>query len=41
MLKSKQNKIRGVNPQTREVIQMPAKKVVKFVAGKALREKVA
>lgn len=31
---------RGVNPQTRESIQIPAKKVPKFSAGKALREKV-
>ena len=31
---------RGVNPQTRKAIQIPAKKVPKFVAGKALREKV-
>jgi len=31
---------RGVNPQTRESIQIPAKKVPKFTAGKALREKV-
>jgi len=31
---------RGVNPQTRESIQMPAKKVPKFTAGKATREKV-
>jgi nucleoid DNA-binding protein len=31
---------RGVNPQTRETIQIPAKKVPKFVAGKSLREKV-
>lgn len=32
--------IRGVNPQTRESIQILAKKVPKFSAGKALREKV-
>jgi len=31
---------RGVNPQTRESIQIPAKKVPKFAAGKALREAV-
>ncbi len=31
---------RGVNPQTRESIQIPAKKVPKFTAGKATREKV-
>jgi len=31
---------RGVNPQTRESIQIPAKKVPKFSAGKILREKV-
>ena len=31
---------RGVNPQTRETMQIPAKKVPKFVAGKSLREKV-
>ena len=31
---------RGVNPQTRETIQIPAKKVPKFVAGKGLREAV-
>lgn len=31
---------RGVNPQTRESIQIPAKKVPKFVAGKGLREKI-
>jgi len=31
---------RGVNPQTRESIQIPAKKVPKFVPGKGLREKV-
>jgi len=31
---------RGVNPQTRQSIQIPAKKVPKFSAGKALREKV-
>lgn len=32
---------RGVNPQTRETIQIPAKKMPKFVAGKTLKEKVA
>lgn len=31
---------RGVNPQTRETIQIPAKKVPRFMAGKGLREKV-
>jgi len=31
---------RGVNPQTRESIQIPAKNVPKFKAGKSLREKV-
>ena len=31
---------RGVNPRTREAIRIPAKKVPKFKAGKALREKV-
>ncbi|MFQ5835528.1 MAG: HU family DNA-binding protein [bacterium] len=31
---------KGVNPQTRETIQIPAKKVPKFVPGKGLREKV-
>jgi len=31
---------RGVNPQTRESIQIPAKKVPKFNPGKRLREKV-
>ncbi len=30
----------GRNPQTRETIQIPAKKVPKFVAGKSLREAV-
>ena len=29
---------RGVNPQTREIIQILAKKVPKFVAGKNLKE---
>lgn len=32
---------KGVNPQTRESIQIPAKKVPKFVAGKGLRDKVS
>ena len=32
---------RGVNPQTREIIQIPAKKVPKFVPGKTLKEKIA
>ncbi len=31
---------RGVNPQTRESIQMPAKKVPKFTPGKGLRQQV-
>ena len=31
---------RGINPQTRETIQIPAKKVPKFVPGKSLRKKV-
>jgi len=31
---------KGRNPQTRESIQIPAKKVPKFIAGKGLREKV-
>jgi len=31
---------KGVNPQTRETINIPAKKVPKFVPGKGLREKV-
>jgi len=31
---------RGVNPQTRKAIQIPAKKVPKFRPGKNLREKV-
>jgi len=31
---------RGVNPQTRETIQIPAKKVPKFIPGKGLREKM-
>jgi len=31
---------RGVNPQTRESIQIPPKKVPKFTPGKDLREKV-
>jgi len=31
---------RGVNPQTKGTIQIPAKKVPKFVSGKSLREKV-
>ena len=32
---------RGVNPQTRESIQIPAKKVPKFTSGKGLRDKVS
>jgi len=31
---------KGVNPQTREAIHIPAKKAPKFVPGKGLREKV-
>ena len=31
---------RGRNPQTRQTIQIPAKKVPKFRAGKELREKI-
>lgn len=31
---------RGVNPQTRETIQIPAKKVAKFEPGRGLRERV-
>jgi DNA-binding protein HU-beta len=31
---------RGVNPQTRETLRIPAKKVPKFVPGKSLREAV-
>jgi len=31
---------KGVNPQTRETIQIPAKKVAKFVPGKSLRKAV-
>jgi len=31
---------KGVNPQTREAINIPAKKVPRFVAGKNLREVV-
>ena len=31
---------RGRNPQTRESIQIPAKKVPKFKPGKSLREKI-
>jgi len=32
---------RGVNPQTKEAIQIPAKKVAKFKPGKSLREAVS
>ncbi len=32
---------RGVNPQTGESIQIPAKKVPKFTSGKGLRDKVS
>ncbi|GAI89151.1 unnamed protein product [marine sediment metagenome] len=31
---------RGVNPQTREAIQIPAKRVAKFLPGKTLKEKI-
>lgn len=31
---------KGVNPQTRETMQIPAKKVLKFKAGKELRQVV-
>jgi len=31
---------RGVNPQTRKTIQIPAKKVPKFKTGKSLREAI-
>ena len=31
---------RGVNPQTRETIQIPAKKVPKFKPGKGLKDRV-
>jgi len=31
---------RGVNPQTREALDIPAKKIPRFKAGKGLREKV-
>jgi len=31
---------KGVNPQTKETIQIPAKRVPKFRPGKGLREKV-
>jgi len=31
---------KGVNPQTRKAINIPAKKVPKFLAGKGLREKI-
>jgi DNA-binding protein HU-beta len=30
----------GINPQTKEKIQIPAKKAVKFSVGKALKDKV-
>ena len=32
---------RGVNPQTKESIQIPAKKVPKFTAGKDLKNRVS
>ncbi len=31
---------KGINPQTRQAINIPAKNVVRFKAGKGLREKV-
>lgn len=31
---------RGINPQTRATIKIPAKKVPKFLPGKTLKEKV-
>ena len=31
---------RGVNPQTGEELQIPAKRMPKFVPGKGLREKI-
>lgn len=31
---------KGINPQTRKTLQIPAKKVPQFRAGKGLREKV-
>jgi len=31
---------KGVNPQTKDIIQIPAKKVPKFVPGKNLKDKV-
>lgn len=31
---------RGVNPQTGATIQIPAKKVAKFLPGKTLKEKI-
>ena len=31
---------RGINPQTRKAMNIPAKRVPKFVPGKSLREKV-
>jgi len=31
---------KGINPQTKEVLTIPAKKVLKFKAGKELREAV-
>lgn len=37
---TKRNARRGVNPQTRETIQIPAKRIPKFVPGKSLRDKV-
>ncbi len=36
----KRKERRGVNPRTGKVIQIPAKKVVKFKIGKGLREAV-
>jgi len=31
---------KGVNPQTKDFIQIPAKKVPKFVPGKNLKDKI-
>ena len=31
---------KGVNPQTKDIIQIPAKKVPKFVPGKNLKDKI-
>ena len=37
---SKRSARKGLNPKTKEVIQIAAKKVPKFVAGKALKDAV-